>query len=834
VSAASAGWDTTQGKMGLFEPMWNDARVTVNTFSASWEESADIQAVADDVANVSAVSADWSDARSTVNAFSGHWSDHTTQLGSLDDVDVSGAIHNSVLKYDQDHGWVAGTDLFSTPTENGAPLPALDTFISLTDTLVSYAGNGERFLKVNNTETGIYAAELDTADWDDARSTVSTFSASWEESADIQAVADDVATVGAVSGGWNDTKARVDISGADWDATATHVSHGMASWWSVYNDVSVISGDWNDARTTLGVTSGDWNDTRSTLNGVSGDWNDTRSSLQAASGDWNESQSVVNSTSANWNSVYSHINSVSGQGLATVDAQGKLLVDQIPELSITRVHTANNPGDVELLNPTTGIQVGDVVVVMSTHDNIIALVDDPSGAYDSGTKDYTGYAKLAMPDGLVQTVNGKPGPSVVLNPDDFLDDVTAHKFVSQQNIDDWNDARTTLGTASGDWNDTRTSLQATSGDWNDTRSTLNSVSGDWNDTRSSLMAVSGDWSESQSVVNGTSGNWNESQSVVSGTSGDWNDTRSSMVATSGDWNDTRSSLMSTSGVWNSVYSFVNADSATNNTTYNDDTFVNVSGDTMTGNLDIDGGELIVGGNITMAGDLIHQNDTGTRVSFNDDIISIETNGQEFITIDGTAPTPDAVIINDPAAKAIHFQIKSPTDNDLLFVDSLEDQIGIGTSNITNGVKLEVAGDIKSRNILAEEITAKHISVSTGGSIVSAGEDLLDIFSTDTDVHGDLTVHGSVSSRDEAIVAGTATVSGALILGNDINLPNSPCTVTGAIAVTDGLSGRTITAQDSYTTFNNAGERVFGATQDVNIGGHVLHIVNGIIVKVTDE
>ena len=500
-------------------------------------------------------------------------------------------------------------------------------------------------------------------------------------------------------------------------------------------------------------------------------------------------------------------------------------------MSITRVHTANNPGDVELLSPTTGIQVGDVVVVMSTHDNIIALIDEPTGVYDAGAKDYTGYAKLAMPDGLVQTVNGKPGPSVVLNPDDFLDDVTAHKFVSQQNIDNWTDTRTTLGTTSGDWNDTRSSLQAASGDWNDTRSTLTSVSGDWNDTRSSLMAASGDWNESQSAVNSTSGDWNESQSVVSNTSGDWNDTRSSLMATSGDWNDTRSSLMATSGDWNSVYSFVNADSATNNTTYNDDTYVNVAGDTMTGNLNIDGGELVVGGNITMAGDLIHQNDTGTRISFNDDIISLETNGQEFITIDGTAPTPDAVVINDPASTAIHFKIKSVTTDDALYVDGDTGRIGIGISDfgglesmqcwvnqglgvvggfIVNGGNAEIGGAVVASS-----------NVETAGHFISAGENLLDIFSTDTDVHGDMTVHGSISAQDELTISKFANVSGDMVVGGDLTADGD-------------FTGKTVSSGGSYSTIDDTGQSVTGVTQEVNIGGHVLHIVNGLIVKVTDE
>ena len=61
-------------------------------------------------------------------------------------------------------------------------------------------------------------------------------------------------------------------------------------------------------------------------------------------------------------------------------------------------------------------------------------------------------------------------------------------------------------------------------------------------------------------------------------------------------------MCTTSGEWDAVYAFVNADSATNNTDYNRTTFVNVTGDTITGDLEIDGntsihGNLVVDGNV---------------------------------------------------------------------------------------------------------------------------------------------------------------------------------------------------------------------------------------------
>ena len=81
--------------------------------------------------------------------------------------------------------------------------------------------------------------------------------------------------------------------------------------------------------------------------------------------------------------------------------------------------------------------------------------------------------------------------------------------------------------------------------------------------------------------------------------------------------------------------------------------------------------------------------------------------------------------------------------------------------------------------------------------------LHDIFSTDTDIWNDLTVHGSISAVENTIVDGS-------------------------------LSAADITATNSINSLTGSNVLVSGITQNINIGGHVLHIVNGLIVGVTDE
>ena len=247
-------------------------------------------------------------------------------------------------------------------------------------------------------------------------------------------------------------------------------------------------------------------------------------------------------------------------------------------------------------------------------------------------------------------------------------------------------------------------------------------------------------------------------------------------------------------------SWVNSDSATNNTDYNQTHFVNASGDTMTGKLEIISSELEVGGNITMAGDLIHQNDTGTKISFNTDVITLETNGQEFITIDGTAPTPDTVIINEAATVPVHFVIKTPTNQPALYFRGTDGFLGIGTSGMQ--AELSVMGSISASEdltingttVLKSNLSA--VSANFTGVILSGGTPLHDIFSTDVEIFDDLVVHGSVSAQD--------------------------------------ISANYITALSGYQTQDITGAQRRGISRTVNVGGKILHIVNGLIVGVTDE
>ena len=279
-------------------------------------------------------------------------------------------------------------------------------------------------------------------------------------------------------------------------------------WNDTRTSVMETSGDWNDARTTLNASSADWYDARTTLNTSSADWYDSRTTLNASSADWYDTRTSVMETSGEWDSVYDLVHTTSGYGYATVGVDGKLEEHLVPNLSITETYVVTYDSSVEeLCNGTlqgvVDIERGDVVIITQTEQNLIAVVDNPTGVYHQGFDTFDGFSKLQTPTDYIKTINGKQGLMVVLNPDDMDDTSTAHKFVDE--LQKYN----------------------------------------------------------------------------------WDSTFSTVCATSANWNSVYTSVNETSGEWDSVYSFVNSDSATNNTDYNQTTFVNASGDTVTGDLVIE-------------------------------------------------------------------------------------------------------------------------------------------------------------------------------------------------------------------------------------------------------
>lgn len=148
-------------------------------------------------------------------------------IGDLDDVDTSGAIDGSVLKY-QSGTWVVGVD--------GGGGGGATSFLGLTDTPVSYSGQANRFLRVNGAATGVEFEALATV----------ASSGSYNDLSDLPSLAP-VAT----SGSYNDLTSKPSIP-------------------TVITDMGDVSGSPSNGQILkFNSTSGDWepaNESSSSVN----------------------------------------------------------------------------------------------------------------------------------------------------------------------------------------------------------------------------------------------------------------------------------------------------------------------------------------------------------------------------------------------------------------------------------------------------------------------------------------------------------------------------------------------------------------------------------------
>ena len=332
----------------------------------------------------------------TVATNSASWAvdQHTNTLAGLIDVVAENISHDDVLKYDSnEQKWYPASDLHGEGQH-------VDTFLELHDTSVSYTGASGEFVKVNTNGTGLTFVAHDTLSWDDTTSVVRSNSANWATHTDVTDLTNTVATN---SANWS---THTDIT----DLTNT-VATNSANW-AAHTDVTGLTSDLTNVTNTVATNSASWGDHT----------------------DITQLTNTVATNSASW---------------AVLDVDGKLVESQIPELSITQTYTVQNSEEVATLNPAEGIQRGDVVIVSSAYDNLIAKQDDPTGVYDQVTKTYSGYSKLARPDAYVTSVNNMYG-NVLVSSDDIDDSNNTNKWSTQQEKDSIANLNTNYVNVSGD------------------------------------------------------------------------------------------------------------------------------------------------------------------------------------------------------------------------------------------------------------------------------------------------------------------------------------------------------------------------------------------------
>jgi len=437
----------------------SDVRTTVDTNSAEWANHT----------NVDTILTELSDVRTTVNTNSADWiididtNTDTDKLSDLLDVDITSVENNDVLKYNTaDNTWYAARDLHGEGQH-------VDTFVELHDTPVSYdSGNPGEYVTIKPGGDGLmFSSLLNDIEFNRLRN----------DFTDIETVVENNSGSWAAAHSWGDhsqagyitnynetdpiftahvanniTQTNID----NWTTAHNWGDHGAAGYLTIETDpifTAHVANNITQTNIDNWTTAHNWGDhgaagyltsytesdpifTAHVANNITQtnidnwttahNWGDHGAAGYVT--DVSDITSALVSNSGNWEDTYTHVKAVSSNW-AVLDSDGVLMEGQIPELSITQTYTVQNPEEVATLNPAEGIQRGDIIIVTSTYDNLIAKIDSPAGTYDSSIKAYSGYSKLAKPDAYVTSVNDQTG-HVILESDNISDVDNDNKWMT--------------------------------------------------------------------------------------------------------------------------------------------------------------------------------------------------------------------------------------------------------------------------------------------------------------------------------------------------------------------------------------------------------------------
>jgi len=146
-----------------------------------------------------------------------------------------------------------------------------------------------------------------------------------------------------------------------------------------------------------------------------------------------------------------------------------------------------------------------------------------------------------------------------------------------------------INSLSGNWNSVYSSVLNTSANWDDAYTNLITNSSAYlSSVDLSFLSVSGNWDSVYSNVNILSSDWNSVYSSVLNTSANWDSVYSNVNILSSNWDSVYVTVNSLSGNWDSVYTTYQSESSTYALNdYVNQTFLPLSGGTLTGNLSSD-------------------------------------------------------------------------------------------------------------------------------------------------------------------------------------------------------------------------------------------------------
>ena len=178
-------------------------------------------------------------------------------------------------------------------------------------------------------------------------------------------------------------------------------------------------------------------------------------------------------------------------------------------------------------------------------------------------------------------------------------------------------------------------------------------------------------------------------------------------------------------------------------------------------------------NISVAQFIRHDNDPDTYLLYNPDDIRFVSGGVDTVKI-----LPNEVSVNDGSA-AINFRVESDTNTSMLFVDGINDRVGIGNNTPTEA--LEVSGSVSATGLIASDL-----GNPTEMVFVGPNKRLSSTPSVTITANGELVVSNVVSTT-EIRVSGTISTTSDLFVEGDTRLEGD-LTTTDADIVFEDLGG----------------------------------------------
>lgn len=170
------------------------------------------------------------------------------------------------------------------------------------------------------------------------------------------------------------------------------------------------------------------------------------------------------------------------------------------------------------------------------------------------------------------------------------------------------------------------------------------------------------------------------------------------------WNETYENVQQHGDSWTDTYTFVESDSATNNTDYNRATYVNVSGDTVTGDLEIEGGQYLhsalrVDGQTYLSAAMFVENDAHVMGD-------LRVDGDVYLAVESVLPKTVYVGATDDDNIVFVADVSSN------FIPDEDEEYDLGTDDkkwnqlfthdISAADRLGVGGQIQAYDIITQE------------------------------------------------------------------------------------------------------------------------------------